>query len=135
MVVEERGDGLVFELGYVGVGPVEDGEPGYVGERHDAAWVGLAGDADGDGELIGESVALDVTGGAGAFAVGGQSQVVEEVAAEFHLGGGHGIVGGDGWWVEARWEGPLVFGLDCKGGYGAEKNSGEDLSAIRFWAI
>ena len=78
---------MVFELGDVGVGPVEDGEPGYVGEGHDAAWVGLAGDANGDGKLIGESVALDVAGGAGAFAVGGETQVVEEMAAELHLGG------------------------------------------------
>jgi len=49
IVVEERGDGLVFELGDGGVGPVEDGEPGDVGEGHDAAGVKLAGDSDGYG--------------------------------------------------------------------------------------
>jgi hypothetical protein len=43
--------------------------------------MGLAGDADGDGALVGEAVVLDVAGGAGAFAVDGETWVVEEVAA------------------------------------------------------
>ena len=55
MVVEERCYGLIFELGDGGVGPVEDREPGYVGQGHDAARVGLPGHADGYGPLIGEA--------------------------------------------------------------------------------
>lgn len=108
VVVEEWGYGLVFEAGDGGVGPVEDGEPGYIGEGHDTTGVGLAGDADGDGELVGEAVALDVTCGAGAFAVDRHAEVVEEVTAEFDLGGRHGVVGGDyrGWeaWREMEVE-------------------------------
>ena len=57
------------------------------------------------------------------------------MAAEFYFGGGHGIVGGYRRRMEALWKDPLVFGLDCKGGYGAEKDSGEDLDAIGIWAI
>jgi len=115
MVVEERGDGLVFELGDGGVGPVEDGEPGDVGEGHDAAGVRLAGDSDGYGELVGEAVFLHVAGGAGALAVDGHAQVVEEMAAQLDFGGRHGVVCWDERGVEALREMPVEGGCWVEG--------------------
>ena len=87
VVVEERRDGLIFELGDGGIGPVEDSEPGYVGQRHDAACVELAGDSHGYRELVGKTVFLDVAGGARALAIDRHAQVVEEMAAQLDFGG------------------------------------------------
>src|SRR5271154_5385011 len=62
VVIEERSDGLIFELRNGWVGPVEDSEPGYICEWHDAARVRLAGNADGHRKLVGEAVFLNVAG-------------------------------------------------------------------------
>ena len=78
---------MIFELGDGGVGPVEDGKPGNVGQGHGASGVGLAGDADGHGAQVGEPVVLYVAGGARAFVVYGQALVIEEVTAQFNFGG------------------------------------------------
>jgi len=133
MVVEERGDGLVFELGDGGVGPVEDGEPGDVGEGHDAAGVRLAGDSDGYGELVGEAVLLHVAGGAGAFTVDGHAEVVEEVAAQLDFSGGHRVVGGDGWGVEAGRQVPVERGCLVEGeSADGTEDCGEDCCGASF---
>jgi len=136
VVVEERGHRLIFELGDGGVGPVEDREPCDVGQGHNAARVGLTGHADGYGPLIGEPELLDVAGGAGAFAIRGQAQVIKEIAAQLNLGGQHGIVGRDRWRVESSGEVPLepVARLVGQCGKGAEGKEQEDAGDPRAFA-
>ena len=145
VVVEERGYRLVFELGDGGVRPVEDSEPGDIGQRHGAAGMGLAGDSDGYGALVGESVLLHVAGGTGAFAVGGQSEVVKEVAAQLNFGCGHWVIGWDWRRMKAGWEMPVegVIGFEGQGGDSEEEGKQEGgfshtwgrFCAVRFSTV
>ena len=107
VVVEERSQRLIFELGDGGIGPVEDGKPCNVGQRHHAARVKLTGHPDRHRPLIGEAELLHVAGGAGALAIRGQPQVIEEIAAQLHLRGQHGIVCGNRGCGESGGETPL----------------------------
>jgi len=119
MVVEERSHRLIFELGDVGIGPVEDGKPCDVGQRHHAARVRLTRHPDRHGSLIGEAELLHVAGGAGAFAIRGQAQVIKKIAAQLHLGGQHGIVCGNRRCGESSgeipWEASLLVGQRRRG--------------------
>ena len=107
-----------------------------VGQGHNAARVRLASHADGHGPLISEPELLDVAGGAGAFAIRGQAQVVKEMATQLDFGGQHGIAGRNRRRMESSGEIPLkpVARLVGQCGKGAEGKEQEDAGDPRAFA-
>lgn len=118
---EHGDDCLLLEVAHLGIGPGEEGAVGDVDQAHGAARVAFAGCADGHGTSVGEGQFLAVAGGAGGLAVDGEAGVVEEIAAEFDLGGGHGVVGRDARFGKALGEVPgVVAGGGAEGGGGEQ---------------
>src|SRR5579883_939938 len=92
----------------------------------------LAGGALGASASVGEGQLLAMTASAGFFSIDGHPLVVKQIPAEFDLGGGQRVAGGNGGAWEALWKFPVEVRGDEAGGEGDGEDKRLKQPALRF---
>ena len=90
---KQRRQHLLLQRGDRGVGPVEGGAVGHVGQRLRVARMHLSRGAARQRTVFGKGIGLCVAAAAGLRAIARQPHVMEQMPAQLDLGTVHGVVG------------------------------------------
>ena len=92
MLSKHRNQRLLLEVRHLRIAPHQHRTVGHVDQAHSAPRQPLSRRANRHRPAVGESQLLFVAGAAGSLAVGRHPFVVEQIAAQFHLGRGHRVI-------------------------------------------